>query len=257
VGYKRNIGLSVLFLAMVVFLQGDVARARSLLEESLVLFKEVGERGRIAEVFSFHGLISFSQSDYATARARLQESLQISLELDYKWDIAGCLEGLAAVVAAQGEPVRAVWCMSASQALREAIETPLPTVTQVLHEFTIASARTQLGEQAFATAWAEGRTMTPEQALAAQGAVTMPTAAPVGPSTVPPVRKAPTYPDGLTAREVEVLQLVAQGLTNEQVAEQLVISPRTVNTHLTSIFSKIGVSSRGAATRYAIEHNLA
>ena len=53
-----------------------------------------------------------------------------------------------------------------------------------------------------------------------------------------------------------MLRLVAQGLTNEQVAEQLVISPRTVNTHLTSIFSKIGVSSRGAATRYAIEHHL-
>ena len=56
---------------------------------------------------------------------------------------------------------------------------------------------------------------------------------------------------------MEVLRLVAQGLTNEQVAEQLVISPRTVNTHLTSIFSKIGVSSRGAATRYAIERHLA
>ncbi len=56
--------------------------------------------------------------------------------------------------------------------------------------------------------------------------------------------------------EVEVLRLVAQGLTNEQVAEQLVISPRTVNTHLTSIFGKIGVSSRSAATRYAIEQHL-
>ena len=85
----------------------------------------------------------------------------------------------------------------------------------------------------------------------------MPTTAPVGPSTAPRVLKAPAYPDGLTAREAEVLRLVAQGLTNEQVAEQLVISPRTVNTHLTSIFNKIGVSSRGAATRYAIEHNLA
>ncbi len=103
----------------------------------------------------------------------------------------------------------------------------------------------------------EAMTMTPEQALAAQGPVTMPIAAPAGPSSVPPVPKAPTYPDGLTAREVEVLRLVAQGLTNERVAEQLVISPRTVNTHLTSIFSKIGVSSRGAATRYAIEHHLA
>ena len=60
----------------------------------------------------------------------------------------------------------------------------------------------------------------------------------------------------LTAREVEVLRLVAQGLTNDQVAEQLVISSRTVNTHLTSIYGKIHVSSRSAATRYAIEHNL-
>ncbi len=65
-----------------------------------------------------------------------------------------------------------------------------------------------------------------------------------------------TYPDALTAREVEVLCLVAQGMTNEQVAEQLVISPRTVNTHLTSIYSKIRVSSRSAATRYAIEQHL-
>jgi DNA-binding NarL/FixJ family response regulator len=60
----------------------------------------------------------------------------------------------------------------------------------------------------------------------------------------------------LTARELEVLRLVAQGLTNEQMAEHLVISPRTVDTHLTSIYSKIGVSSRSAATRYAVEHHL-
>ena len=63
-------------------------------------------------------------------------------------------------------------------------------------------------------------------------------------------------PAGLTPREVEVLRLVAQGMTNEQVANQLVISPRTVDTHLTSIYGKIGVSSRSAATRYAFEHRL-
>src|SRR6266567_137038 len=54
----------------------------------------------------------------------------------------------------------------------------------------------------------------------------------------------------------EVLRLVAQGLTDVQVAELLVISPRTVNWHLTSIYSKLQVSSRCAATRYAIEHQL-
>jgi len=55
---------------------------------------------------------------------------------------------------------------------------------------------------------------------------------------------------------VEVLRLVAQGLSDAQVAVKLVISPRTVNTHLTSIYNKLGVDSRMAASRFAIEHHL-
>jgi DNA-binding NarL/FixJ family response regulator len=61
---------------------------------------------------------------------------------------------------------------------------------------------------------------------------------------------------GLTPREVEVLGLLAQGLSDRQIAEQLVIARRTVNWYLTSIYSKLGVSSRAAATRYALEHHL-
>ena len=68
---------------------------------------------------------------------------------------------------------------------------------------------------------------------------------------------SPTYPNGLTTREVEVLQLLSAGLTSAQIAEQLVISLLTVNTHVRSIYSKLGVTSRSAATRYAIEHHLA
>jgi DNA-binding CsgD family transcriptional regulator len=63
-------------------------------------------------------------------------------------------------------------------------------------------------------------------------------------------------PAGLTTRELEVLRLVASGLTDAQVAEKLVLSPRTVSTHLTSIYSKLGVNSRTAATRFAVEHGL-
>ena len=96
--------------------------------------------------------------------------------------------------------------------------------------------------------------MTPEQALAAETRVMKPSSG--EPSAAPPTKSPLVYPDGLTTREVEVLRLVAQGMTNEQVAEQLVISSRTVNTHLTAIYGKIGVSSRSAATRYAIEHHL-
>jgi DNA-binding NarL/FixJ family response regulator len=61
----------------------------------------------------------------------------------------------------------------------------------------------------------------------------------------------------LTEREIEVLHLLAGGLTNAQIAEKLIISPRTVHAHVRSIYSKLGVTSRCAATRYAILHQIA
>ena len=64
-------------------------------------------------------------------------------------------------------------------------------------------------------------------------------------------------PGGLTTREVEVLKLVARGLSNHDVAVELVISDHTVRRHLQNIFAKTGVSSRAAATAYAFEHGLA
>jgi ATP/maltotriose-dependent transcriptional regulator MalT len=94
--------------------------------------------------------------------------------------------------------------------------------------------------------------MTPEQVLAARGAVTVPGQ----PQATGSVKSLPTYPDGLTAREVEVLCLVAQGLSNAEIAEQLIISLLTVKAHMRSLYNKLGISSRSAATRYAIEHHL-
>jgi DNA-binding NarL/FixJ family response regulator len=113
----------------------------------------------------------------------------------------------------------------------------------------MATARNHLDDEAFATAWAEGQTMKPQAVLAALRQAERPQPPPAATSAGP-------SPAGLSAREVEVLRLVAQGLTYAQVAEQLVISPRTVNWYLTVIYSKLGVSSRSAATRYAIEHHL-
>lgn len=64
------------------------------------------------------------------------------------------------------------------------------------------------------------------------------------------------YPAGLSVREAELLRLVAMGLTDPQIAEKLVLSPRTVNAHLRSIYNKLQVGSRTAATRFAVEHHL-
>jgi DNA-binding CsgD family transcriptional regulator len=62
--------------------------------------------------------------------------------------------------------------------------------------------------------------------------------------------------DGLTPREVEILRLVTSGLTNRELADGLGVSTRTVDAHLRSVYAKLGVKSRSAATRYAIEHQL-
>ena len=113
----------------------------------------------------------------------------------------------------------------------------------------MAIARAHLGEMPFAAAWAQGRTMTPKQALAAEDQ-------PLLLTPNPPARPAATSPDGLTAREVEVLRLLAQGMTSAHIAEQLIIGVVTVNFHVRSIYSKLGVTSRSAATRYALEHHL-
>ncbi|HLI73662.1 MAG TPA: LuxR C-terminal-related transcriptional regulator [Acidimicrobiales bacterium] len=64
------------------------------------------------------------------------------------------------------------------------------------------------------------------------------------------------FPAGLTAREVEVLRLLALGLTTRHVAERLVISPKTADHHVQHIYAKIGVSTRGAATLFAIERGI-
>jgi DNA-binding CsgD family transcriptional regulator len=197
-----------------------------------------------------------AQGEVEKARALYQQSLTHLREIDNKEFIPACLEGWASVVTAQGEPGWAARLWGAAEALREAIGTPLPPVERADYERATTAACTHLGEEAFTTAWAKGRTMTPEQALAARGSLTTLDQAPV---TVPLpafTKTSPTYPAGLTAREVEVLRLVAQGWADAQVAEQLVISPRTVNNHLTSIYRKIQVSTRSAATRYALEQHL-
>ena len=135
-------------------------------------------------------------------------------------------------------------------------------------------AAVQAGARGYVLKDAEGEEMLRAVRAAAGGeAIFSPTvarrladyfAAPAEGSGTPPEqayreqRKTPSseYPAGLTAREVEVLKLAARGLTNAQIAQELFLSPRTVNAHLNSIYHKLGVSSRTAATRFAGEHGL-
>ena len=249
VGAKYFIHEPLRLLGEIRLAQGEQTRARELAEESVETEEDIGGGGLAASALICLARVIAAQGDHAAARALYQESFPLLHKLDNKERIATCLEGLGAVGAVQGQPAWAARLWGAAETLRQHIGAPLPPVYRTDYEQAVTAACSALGEKAFAAAWSEGRTMTPEQALAAQGQ-------PILPTPTPPTRPAATYPAGLTVREVEVLRLVAQGLTDAQIAEQLVISPRTVNNHLTSIYGKIQVSSRSAATRYAIEHHL-
>jgi DNA-binding NarL/FixJ family response regulator len=78
----------------------------------------------------------------------------------------------------------------------------------------------------------------------------------VGTDTTARARPSGRLPSGLTAREAEVLRLIAAGRSNKEIAAELYLSVKTVSRHLSNIFAKIGVSSRAAATAFAFEHQL-
>jgi predicted ATPase/DNA-binding CsgD family transcriptional regulator len=249
VGEKSGIICCLYLSGRLALSQGDALTARSLAEQGLALSREVGDRWSTGQLLSLLGGVAAHQEDPATARALYQESLALASRAGRKLAIASSLQGLAGVVAAQGEFTWAARLWGAAEAMREATDAPIPPVERADYEHARASARALLGEKTFAAAWEEGHAMTLEQTLASQGLVTT-----TQQST--PHSPRPAYPDGLTAREVEVLRLVALGMTDAQVAGKLVLSPRTVQGHLRSIYNKLNVTSRSAATRYMVEHKL-
>lgn len=280
----NTLGLAVCLLrsAEVALLsQGNLAAAEAQAEQALGLFSGMSYKAGMAEALFVLARMQARQGNYAAARSRYADILTLAGEgddvgnihaafrVEHDRDLPGrpsendanlnipfYLEGLAQVVAAQGEGARAARLWGAAQALREGLHAPLPVVFRTEHEQVIAATRTQIGEKAFAAALSEGRTMSLEQVLATKGTVEILANIPTERSLTPSVQIPFGFPARLTPREMEVLRLLSQGLTSAQIAEQLVISVVTVNFHVRSIYNKLGVSSRSAATRYAIEHHL-
>ena len=225
VGDRELEPLGELLLGFVAFLQGEYSRARALLEEGLALFRMMGSQRGMALGLLFLGLLAFAQGEAGTARALLEESLTLFRKMGNQSMITHCLASVAIVAVAQGQLSWGVRLLGAVETMREARGVPRPPVMQGFYEQSLASARAGLGEEVFAAVWAQGRAMTPEQALAARDQV--PTTKPPTPARAPTAPR-PAYPDGLTEREVEVLRLVAQGMTAAQVAEQLDLSPHSL-----------------------------
>jgi DNA-binding NarL/FixJ family response regulator len=149
---------------------------------------------------------------------------------------------------------RAARLLGAAEAVLATIQAQMSSYDRQQHIPRVAALRAQMPEAALTAAWARGRALMREQYLAEAEAAVMESQQ-VATSTASVVRSTP-LPAGLTAREVEVLRLLAQGLTDAQIAETLIVSTRTVNAHLRSIYGKLDVTTRTAAVRAAQDLHL-
>ena len=254
-GEKSLIATTLQNRGYLLALQGDPERGAPLALEGLALFRELDDKMFITISLHSLGYIAWLQGNTAQAAELYIEGLSIAREIGNKTRIGWLLIGLAGVVEAEGCDHRAARFLGAAETVFD-VDVHMSVVERSGYEHLVQQVRTQLGEKAFTVALAEGRTMTPEEILAAPEPERLPEIE--VPATQPAAseRMAPSYPGGLTEREVEVVRLVAQGLTNAYIAEQLIISLHTVNAHVRSIYNKLEVNSRSALTRYAIEHDL-
>lgn len=244
VGDQESVFSALFLLGTIARGRGDDAQALTLYQQSLALARETGTARNISLVYSRLGELAYCQGDVVQANALYRESLSLAQTFEAKAVVGWSLLGLARITRAQGHYEQAAVLLGAA-GVRLNVSIDLHPAERIDYEREIAVTRTYLGQETYAKAWEKGRGMTPEQALMA-----------TEPATTARQHSPPAYPDGLTVREVEVLRLVALGLPDAQMADRLVISPRTVQGHLRSIYNKITVNSRSAATRYAVDHKL-
>jgi non-specific serine/threonine protein kinase len=246
-------------LSEVAYGRGDLGTAERLSEEALTLVRSVGDEFMLSLCHTTVGAIALARDETARAIVAYQEALELALGIEMDWVIASALAGFAAVATARGDHLAAARLLGAAEAMREA-SNQYRMANFYQHAQTTQAVHAALGEAAFAEAWDVGRS------LPAEAAVDLPPADAIteAHAILTELREgqaakgrtvSPTA-GGLTPRECEVLRLVVAGHSNPEIAAALFLSRRTVTTHLTNIFAKLGVTGRAEAAVLAVRRGL-
>jgi DNA-binding CsgD family transcriptional regulator len=273
--------MSLMTLGTLAQLQQDSRQAARFYEEGLELFRGLGDRNGAAAILNNLGTLASSMKDFQAANRHYEESLSHFREIGDYHEVAACFSNLAGVAREQGEPDRALalyqdslrlfaalndsrgiaallLCLAslsaeyadperstrlfaAVEAHNRSNEISASVALGPAHHQTIGRLRESLGHARFERAWNTGRTMTLEAAIAAA-------------LETPETAKGAASP--LTPREREVATLVAQGLTNREIAASLFISERTVDTHVEHILAKLQMRSRSQVAAWTAANGL-
>jgi ATP/maltotriose-dependent transcriptional regulator MalT len=233
-------------------LRGDHAEATRVLRESLTQFRAVGDRWGISWALGNMGRVAHDQRDLQRAEALFEESLVMCGDLvGRRGAVAYTLHYLGVVANDQGHYDRAVRLLGAAAALRKVSAVSPPDRSEQDH--ALAELRDALGEEKFTAAWEEGEAMSPEAATE----LALGNRRPATSLTAPESSSENDQPKSpLSAREHEVAVLLTRGLTNRQIAVEMVIAERTASTHVAHILNKLNFATRTQIAAWAVEHGL-
>ena len=237
-GREPQPGMALLRLA-----QGDIASALASIRRVVAEAQGQTPRSRVLAAFAE---ISLAAGDRDAARTAADELAAIASAVDVPLLVALADHIQGSVLVADGDALGALHVLRAALTIWQELSAPYESA----HERAlIAMACRQLGDEESARLEFEQARTTFETLGAAPDVAAIDALVDATADTMP-------LPGGLTAREAEVLKLVTAGMSNHEIAVQLVVSDHTVRRHLQNIFAKAGVSSRAAATAYAFEHGL-
>jgi predicted ATPase/DNA-binding CsgD family transcriptional regulator len=286
-GDRYLLGLVLSVYSPTAMVLGEYDVAREMLDEGLVLLQEIGDTYRIAMALNYSGDLARCERMYVEARTAYEQSISLLRELDAPRDLASvlhnlghtclhlgdvtrsldifnesmslqqsqrnepgmaeCLIGFAALAVAQGLPGAGTRLLAAAVANSDQTVAALWAATRMEYEHNLARARASLSETEFQAEQTAGHALSLEQAVV-YGQKLLQSF-----TTVPPAWNAM---EELTARERQVAALIARARSNDEIAESLFVSKRTVEKHISNIRSKLGFSQRAQIVRWAIENGL-
>jgi predicted ATPase/DNA-binding CsgD family transcriptional regulator len=257
-GFRQETAAAYVNLGATCYHRGDSDGAARYLAQAQSIASAIGYREGVAWSLHFLGAIAAGRGDPAAA-AQLSEALQTHASLGDRWRIASVLETVAASCLVTAAPDRAAELLGAAAAVRQLAGAPVPPVERAAVDAARAQATAALGPESFSRAWDGGRAAPMEESVARALAMLDELAleagvVPAGTADVSPSDQAGADAvelASLTEREVEILRLVALGLTNRAIASRLYISPGTAGVHVSNILRKLGLSSRVQAATLA------
>jgi ATP/maltotriose-dependent transcriptional regulator MalT len=220
---------------------GELDRAIELGEQSIAMSKRLGELWVRGFALNYLGQATWLRGDRLRGEALAREAAACKHALDDRNGLAIVLETLAWMAAELGQHERATHLLGAAERVRHEISQTLIELFRTQHERSESAARHGLGTRAYDAAFAHGHAMTIDEGVVfAVGGTRRPK----------PTPAVKPEPPALTGRQLEIARLIADDLSNKQIAARLFLSERTVETHITNMLSKLGLNSRVQISRW-------